>query len=322
MKLNIEPLYQMDPRWGTKKLGTSNSSISGYGCNLCCHSMLLKYYKHDYLPDSLNALYIEKGVYQDLNLINFWKIPEVFPDITADQFIQCPTDPAPLDLIDEYLDKGKPVIALVDFDMKTQGLQSHFILIIGKDNGDYLINDPMGNVGDGSYWFKAKYGDPTLNIYGLRLYSGPVVVQEEHYSVVYKGQTMAQYDKNPIDTIDSLTKEIGSVKESLSQEISANASLQASLSLQEKDNAQLIADKRSAETDRDNALAELKETHGLAHDILGMDDLGADAFRAVKKDYTTLQGQVSTLTKQLADAVTNFKVVRKFGKYFLGKYKG
>lgn len=62
-----------------------------------------------------------------------------------------------------------PVIALVDFDPKTQGVQGHFVLIIGKD-GDYLINDPMANPGEGSYWFSARYGDPARGIYGLRLY--------------------------------------------------------------------------------------------------------------------------------------------------------
>jgi 5S rRNA maturation endonuclease (ribonuclease M5) len=315
MKLPIEPLSQNDVRWKLKKLGTSTSTIGGYGCNLVCHSMMLRYYKHEFIPDALNQLYIEKGVYQDQNLINFWAIPNVFPDITADQFIQCPTDPAPLTLIDEYLNKNKPVILLVDFDMKTQGLQSHFVLAIGKDNNDYLVNDPW--TGE-TYWFTSKYGDPALNIYGLRLYSGPVVVQEEHYLVNYKGQTLATYEKNPIDIIDQLTKQVESLKETNAQEIQNNATLQSALTMQEKDNAQLSTDKRSAQLERDNTLAELKEAEGFAHDLLKMDDLSASEFREVSE---ALQGLKDTILK-LQQTQAKYTVVTKLTKkLFIGRLK-
>jgi len=132
MKLSIDPLYQHDSTWKDKKLGTSGETIGSAGCNLCCHAMLLTYYKHLYNPDSLNELYKSSGVYQNGNLINFWKIPEVFSDIKADQFIQCPDVPAPLDLIDQYLNDKKPVIAMIDFLPATKEIDTHFILIIGR----------------------------------------------------------------------------------------------------------------------------------------------------------------------------------------------
>jgi hypothetical protein len=172
MKLAInEPISQKDPRWSGLKLGNSNVTIGGYGCNLCCHSMLVKYYGYNYNPDALNELYKQKGVFQDQNLINYWKIPEVFPDITCPTggFLQCPDTPAPLHLIDEYLNNKMPVICLVDFDKATQGLQTHFVLIIGKEAKDYLVNDPA--TGE-TYWFSAKYGPPAQGIMGLRLYQG------------------------------------------------------------------------------------------------------------------------------------------------------
>lgn len=144
----------------------------------------------------------------------------------------------------------------------------------------------------------------------------PQVVQEEHYSVVYKSQTLAQYDKNPIDIIDSLTKQLETVKENMAQEIQNNATLQASLTMQEKDNAQLLADKRVAEKDRDIFLTDLKEATGLAHDLLNMGDLSAEKFRAVADTLRELTNKISVLEAERA----KYKVVKKLGKYFIGKF--
>ena len=70
MKLNIPPLGQRDPRWKDKRLG-GGGSIGNYGCLLVCHAMMLTYFGHEVDPDTLNAIYKEKGVY-DGNLINFF----------------------------------------------------------------------------------------------------------------------------------------------------------------------------------------------------------------------------------------------------------
>jgi hypothetical protein len=71
MKLNIPPLGQRDTRWNRKILGTKGT-IGSYGCLLVCHTMMLNYYGHDFTPDTLNAVYKEKGVYDLGNLINFY----------------------------------------------------------------------------------------------------------------------------------------------------------------------------------------------------------------------------------------------------------
>ena len=170
MKLEIKPLSQRDSLWANKKLGSSTvSTIGDYGCLLVCHAMMLTYYGHDFHPDDLNEFYKTRKVFDSATMINYYAAANCFEDISADDYVDCYIDPAPLDRIDKYLAEGKPVIALVDFSPK-EGVQTHFVLIIGKDR-DYLINDPW--TGE-CYWFEAKYGDPARYIFGLRLYSGPV----------------------------------------------------------------------------------------------------------------------------------------------------
>jgi hypothetical protein len=325
MKLSIEPLSQNDFRWKSKKLGSSSVTIGGYGCLLTCHSMLLTYFGHIYLPDSLNDLYKEKGVYQDTNLINYWKIPSVFSDIScpSDGYLECPDTAAPLDIIDLYLNKGVPVIAKVDFDTSTTTVDSHFILIVGKDNDEYLINDPQ--TGE-CYYFSAckyaKYKDPAKDIYGLRIYTGPVSVEEDNYKVTYKGQTLATYETNPIDKIDELQKQVNSLKETVAEEVQNNATLQSALTQQEKDNADLVTQIRTANTDRDNALASFKEVKGLAKDILGIDPCTADQFRAVLGTLDDLRNENKRLTSELANNQSEFKFTRLFGKYYLAVKNG
>lgn len=333
MKLSIELLSQKDKRWKDLKLGTSTvSTIGGYGCLLCCHSMMLRYYKHELLPDALNVLYKEKGVYNDATLINYWKIPAVFPDIQIpiftdkpyhDGFIQCPDEPAPLDLVDQWLDKKMPVIGLVDFDAATQGLQSHFVLIIGKDNNDYFILDPMANPTDGAYYFSAKYGDPAHGLMGLRVYSGPVVIEEDNYKIVYKGQTLATYERNPIDKINELDSQLKTAKENFAQEIQNNATLQAALTQQEQAEKELIDKIRATERERDTAVADLKEVRGWCQDLLGIDPVVIADVRALSVRIDDLVKSVKDLgdENKLLKETSTFDIKFRLGKYFLAKNK-
>jgi len=325
MKLPIDPLCQRDSRWGEKNLGTSAVKIKTSGCVLTCLSMLCTYYKHPVTPDQLNDLLVNVNGFANQNLMKWEALSLLFPDIKWDRRIDCPDLPAPLDVIDDYLNHGKPVIVCVDFDPK-EGLQQHFVLVIGKDEqGSYLIDDPW----DGStYFFQAKYGDPAKGIYGLRLYSGPVVVQEDNYQVVYKGQTLASYERNPIDTIDTITKELSGAKETIAQEVQNNASLQAALTQQEKDNADIMARLRGVESERDNAKYMRKEIEGWAMDILGIDECTAEGFRAVSRRSQDLTREIEDIAientkllervEQLKNA-SKYTVVWKAGKYFLGR---
>jgi hypothetical protein len=178
MKLDIQALSQRDSRWASKKLGTSSVTIGGYGCVLTCLTMLCNYYKHPLTPDQLNEMLINVNGFSNGNLMKWEVLTQLFSDIKWEGRVDCPDVPAPLNTIDEYLDKRMPVVVCVDFDPK-EGLQQHFVLVIGKDNNDYFVNDPW--TGE-TYYFSAKYGKPSEGVYGLRLYSGnldPVVPMED-----------------------------------------------------------------------------------------------------------------------------------------------
>lgn len=243
MKLNIKPISQRDEKYKLKKLGTSSVSIGNYGCLLTCHAMLLNYYGKDFTVDSLNEFYKSKGVFDQGSLINFWAAANCFDDITADEYINCYTTPAPLDTIDKYLAEGKPVIALVDFS-PTAGVQTHFVLIIGKEN-DYLINDPW--TGE-TYFFTAKYGDPAKFIFGLRLYSGKVPIGGE--------------------TVESLIAQVTSLSDKLAIEIQSNAKLrktvvgfQGDLAEADEQNSLLAEENRKLVMADEKAKIQLKVLH-------------------------------------------------------------
>ena len=317
-KLNIEPLNQRNPLWGNKKLGTSNVTIKTSGCVITALSMLCTYYKHPVTPDELNAKLIAVDGFADLNLMKWEKLHDVFPDISWDGKIDCSKTPAPLDKVDTYINKMMPVVALVDFDLAQSGLQQHFVLIIGKENNDYFINDPW--TGE-TYYFSAKYGDPKVGICGLRLYTGPVVIEEDNYKVVYKGQILATYERNIIDQIDELNKQVNSLKETSAQQMQDNAILQTTLTQQEKDNAEFIATIRLLEKQRDDVKSQLKEVEGWAKDILEVDECTAEQFRALKSYYTGLEEEIERLAIELSNTNSKWSFRKLFGKYYLAVKK-
>jgi len=171
MKLsNIKPLGQKDKKWASKKLGFGTGTIGDYGCVLTCCTMLCNYYSHNTAPDKLNEDMKKVGGYYNKNLWQWHKLTEIYPDIKFTGGLDFPNDPTPLNKIDKQLNKGFPVIAYIDYSSKP-GIQTHFVLIVGKVNGDYLINDPLGGE---TYFFKAKYGDIVKRVLGLRFYEGKV----------------------------------------------------------------------------------------------------------------------------------------------------
>jgi len=238
MKLLINPLSQKDARWGRKRLGTGTGTIGNYGCLLTCHSMMLTYFGHELLPDVLNEVFKTKDVFDNGNLINFWAVANLFEDIKVKEYYNCYDEPCNLQKIDAQLEKKMPVIALVDFS-PTAGVQTHFVLIIGKtEDGHYLINDPW--TGE-TYYFDAKYGDPVRYIYGLRIYEG--TPKEEN---------------SPEDQISDLSDKLKSCNTALAEKALEANNLRDELEIQEKDNEDLVSQLGKARIARDKANGEKK----------------------------------------------------------------
>lgn len=165
------PLFsQRDERWRYDKLGTSVSTIGSYGCTMTGASAIVVYFGGDTDPQRLNKLLTEKGLYYNKNLFVFDCLDNLFNvKIDWTNFIDCATVPAPLDKIDAQLAKKFPVLVKVDFDTSDEDVDQHWVVIIGKENGQYIIHDPW----DGQkVSFKSRYGDPARYIFRIVVWKG------------------------------------------------------------------------------------------------------------------------------------------------------
>lgn len=279
MKLNILPLSQRDEKWKLKRLGTGTGTIGNYGCLLVCHAMMLTYYGHEFLPDVLNEVYKTKDVFDLGNQINFFAAANVFGDITADEYYNCYDTPCDLSKIDAQLEKKQPVIALVDFS-PTAGVQTHFVLIIGKaEDGHYLINDPW--TGE-TYFFHAKYGEPARYIYGLRIYSGE--------------------PKNGIsdeDKISDLNDSLKSCNQDLAKKAKEVAGLTVELETQERDNKDLATQLLESRNERDKKAWEIDQLKAkiktLAEEVKGLKDkvvVAKESEKAVRIELTQSRAKI------------------------------
>ena len=171
--LNIQPLSQKDPRWSALKLGTSTSTIGGYGCLITSASMMLKHFGFDTDPARLNTWLINNGGYYNGNLFVWASLEKYDPRIDY----QYRYKPVQLDKVDAQLAKGFPVIVNVDLVPSTTVLDEHWVLVVGKVNGSYIINDPWYGT---QFKFEEKYGAPST---GMRIactynFNGVVVPPE------------------------------------------------------------------------------------------------------------------------------------------------
>lgn len=173
MKLNVPVLSQHDPRWATQRLGTVNgTTIGSHGCLVTCMTMLANYYGHQITPSQMDDwLTVNQGYVQG-NLYRNDAFPREFIDCTFQGSLLCTNIPAPLNRINESLDKGYPAVIMLDFDHDpNDGIQTHFVLVVGRDDaGNYIINDPW--YGDQVYLI-ARYGTNQAQIIQqITLFSG------------------------------------------------------------------------------------------------------------------------------------------------------
>lgn len=166
-------LKQRDPRWANLKLGFSNVTIGGYGCAITALAMLLNYrsaFVTFWNPPKVNSELVRAKAYRDTNLVDWQRIPEVFPDahLIYSGRIDTPKTPAPIDRIDALLRAGMPVIVKVDSDLGKPDVQEHFVLVHGKVGANYTIADPYKNAAT----LCPAYGaTPAIAVVAMILYS-------------------------------------------------------------------------------------------------------------------------------------------------------
>ena len=140
-------LYQNDPRWKDVKLGFQNKETIGtWGCLMTSMTMVANGFGFDETPKSINTKMKQAGGFQG-GLIIPGVLPTVCPGIVFKGYQPCENNPAPLGQIDAALAAGMPVIAQVDWSPKA-GVQTHWVVIYGKEEGRYLMRDPYCYSGD------------------------------------------------------------------------------------------------------------------------------------------------------------------------------
>jgi len=142
---------QQDPKWKNKLLGNSELTIGDYGCFLTCFSMIL-----EETPDKVNDRVKVFGGFAGA-LLSAGVVPNAYPQISVSQ-TWCTNNPAPLDIIDNALKNGSPVIVQVDTSPVT-GIQSHFVILNKLIGNDYSMVDPWPLVDEPPATLLGRYGN-------------------------------------------------------------------------------------------------------------------------------------------------------------------
>ena len=162
--LSVQPMSQNNPLWANDQLGISSSTIGGFGCVVTSAAMMLKYLGFDTDPGRLNTWLTNNSGYLNGNLFVWNSLNRLYPKVT---FLYR-YDGAPLDKIDESLAKRIPVIVNVDYLPSTAYIDQHWVIIVGKKNGLYIIIDPRNGQ---QTTLNEIYGSPETGIYHVCTYA-------------------------------------------------------------------------------------------------------------------------------------------------------
>ncbi|MBN1666565.1 MAG: hypothetical protein JW862_05735 [Anaerolineales bacterium] len=140
-------LYQNDPQWKDVKLGfDQQETIGTWGCLLTSMTMVANGFGFNETPATVNDKMKSAGGFQGALIIPA-VLPSVCPGVIYKGYQPCENSPAPLAQIDAALAAGMPVIVQVDWSPKA-GLQTHWVVLYGKEDGRYLMKDPYRYSGD------------------------------------------------------------------------------------------------------------------------------------------------------------------------------
>ncbi|MHB0935458.1 MAG: hypothetical protein ACYC6A_03630 [Armatimonadota bacterium] len=133
--LGTIPYYlQNDPRWGADTIGGSGESLAAAGCTVTCVALGLTALGHAMTPaEACAGLKRQAGFTAD-GLIIWEKVGEL-----TSGAVQVSVAQLDMKIVDAELDFGHPVIAKI---LLTQTV-AHWVLLVGKEGGDYLAMDPL-----------------------------------------------------------------------------------------------------------------------------------------------------------------------------------
>jgi peptidoglycan hydrolase CwlO-like protein len=120
---------QRDSRWCNQLIGNSNETIGAVGCLISSTAMIWQKHGHKIDPPTIAS-----------NPNNFWLntayMKNPLPSPPGYKYTRY--DYRDLDLIDQELDKDRPVIVHLNM-----GGPGHFVVLKKGEDGDYIMNDPV-----------------------------------------------------------------------------------------------------------------------------------------------------------------------------------
>jgi len=143
MAFTLVRYSQQDPQWKNDKIGGGPDTIGYIGCALTCVSMYVSGWGYPETPGTLNKKLTARGGFIDEAIV-WGSVTGIYSQVKSVGLTVCGNNDAPLAQIDSYLAAGNPVIVEVDYKPEP-GLQTHWVLIIAKKDGDYVIQDPWPN---------------------------------------------------------------------------------------------------------------------------------------------------------------------------------
>lgn len=172
-----QPLSQRDPRWKGTRLGFSRLTIGSDGCTLTCMTMIVNGLGFSETPatlnDKLRALGPSRG-YIGPRMV--WAgLGRVFQQIKLTHYEPRQKGAMDMRAIDDALARNKPVLVEVDLS-PAPGFQNHWVLLVGRQDDDYIMHDPWTVPAVESESLRKRYGysgGPAQIIRRAVLYDNP-----------------------------------------------------------------------------------------------------------------------------------------------------
>jgi hypothetical protein len=124
---------QNDSEWSQDKIGQTSQTLGGAGCLISCVASSITDLGVEITPAELNKKISGIGGFSGANLI-WYKIHEAIPEVnyTYKRIFSAKT-------IEDDLAQGRlPIVNVRYF-----GGATHWVLIIGAENGEFMIYDPL-----------------------------------------------------------------------------------------------------------------------------------------------------------------------------------
>jgi hypothetical protein len=135
VQIPVPVFTQEDPRWSFQLLGPTYETIGQSGCAIASAAMVLSAYGVDTDPERLNDFLNANGGYTPNGWLYWEKAAAIAPGGQVEKAYE---DLPSYALIDQNLEQGNPVIVRLTLRNGT----THFVVVVGKDGWDYLVQDP------------------------------------------------------------------------------------------------------------------------------------------------------------------------------------